>query len=94
LNNLTRYQDKIEWASKNINNVDCFLIKWKPKELEKIKGAEEIIKTIEETKTSEKEKDKDKAIKDLKEKLLKKNEELEKKEKENEELKNKLNEKN
>ncbi len=55
LNNLTRYQDKIEWASKNINNLDYFLIKWKPKELEKIRGAEQVIKAIEETKTSEKE---------------------------------------
>ncbi len=46
LNKIKKYANKLDLASKNLDNVDYFIIKWKPKELERIKGAESVIKQI------------------------------------------------
>lgn len=43
LNNLKNYHNKIELASKKVDNIDYFIIKWNNKQLQEIKKAEEKI---------------------------------------------------
>jgi hypothetical protein len=93
LNDLDDYKDKLELASKKLDNEDFFIIKWNDKYLAKLKGAEIAINHIlsQEYIDDTKQKQQEEMVKDLQEQNKNLEAQINQKDQEIDELKKQLN---